>query len=232
MFFIVVMKTNFKLIEAFIDNDIARYYAVFLKFKTLHTNSRIYNTSTYNISKQSGLSRTAVNKYMKFFLDNGWAVQSYTSVTFISLEKLKELYGITLKHNIKIECGNKVSDIVSTLRYEIFKHKQAQFNYIKSASNDKFNPRGKNALAKYKRALKILPTCKSEVLGNLKISVKKLGLLIGKSASTASNLIKEKGAVVIRTKSTIMKCKNIHLPHGCFWNNGFIIKVECNSYIF
>lgn len=227
-----VMKTNIKLIQTFVDTDIIRYYAVFLKLKSLHVNSRIYNTSAYNIAKQSGLSRNSVNKYMKFFLDNGWAERSFTGISLISLDKLKELYGVTLKHNIKLENQQKVSDIVSSLRYEIFKHKQSQFNYIKSASGDLINPRGKNALSKYKRAKKILPFCKSEVLGNLKISVIALGMLIGKSPSTASNLIKEKGATVIRNKVTLTKFKKTNVPYGCYWSKGFITKVECNSYIF
>jgi hypothetical protein len=226
------MKTNIKLIQTFVDTDLIRYYAVFMKLKSLHSNSRIYNTSAYNIAKQSGLSRTAVVKYMSFFKENGWTKETFTGVVFIGHKKLKSLYSIKLRHDISIKKEDSVSAIVSSLRYEIFKHKQTQFNYIKSASSNLINPSGKNAIAKYKKARKVLPNCKSEVLGNLKISVKKLGLLIGKSASTASNLIKEKGAQVFRNKIVLDKSKNIKVPYGFYWCGGKIIKVECNSYIF
>lgn len=209
-----------------------RNYAVFLKLKHLHVNSRVYDYSPYKLSKQSGLSRNSIRKYMEFFLDNGWVKNEGNDIIFISTDKLKKLYDIKLRHDLKIKKELSITALVNTLRYEILKHKQKQFNYIKSTVNNLINPTGRNALTKHKRAKKMLPDYKGEVLQNLKISVRKLSFLINKSSSTVSRLIKSKGATVIRGKTTLSKFKNVNLPNGFYWNSGFVVKVECNSYCF
>jgi response regulator of citrate/malate metabolism len=63
--------------------------------KKMHVNSKVYNYSESKISKQSGLSRTATKKYIKFFIDNGWAKIKGKDLVFISTNKLKYKYGIS-----------------------------------------------------------------------------------------------------------------------------------------
>lgn len=227
------MKTNIKLIQIFIDSDLIRKYAVFLKLKHLHKNSKVYNYTSYKLSKQSGISRGTIIKYIEFFKDNKWIRVEKNDIVFISTDKLKALYDIKLKFDIKIEKSNTITSLVNSLRYEALKHKQSQFKFINQIRKDQTIPQGVNALKRHKKAIKVELKTFGEFSNYLKISVKKLSLLINKSNSTVSRLIKLKGATVIRGKKTIMRLKrNIHLPHNMYWNKGFVIKVECNSYIF
>lgn len=230
------MKTNINLIKFLIDNDLIRQYAVFLKLKHIHSNGRVYDYSPYKLSKQSGLSRTSIVKYIAFFKEQNWIRIEKNDIIFISIEKLKALYEIKLKFDIKIKKTKTITitSLVNSLRYESLKHKQSQFKHSNQIRKDQSNPQGKGSLKRYKKALKkTIPKTFGEFSNYLKISVKKLALLINKSTATVSRLIKVKGAKVIRGKQTIMRLKrNIHLPHNMYWNKGFVVKVECNSYFF
>ncbi|SRR3989304_2772917 len=227
------MKTNINLIKLFIDSDIIRHYAVFLKLKHIHSNGRVYNYSPYKLSKQSGLSRNSIIKYIKFFKDNNWIRTEGKDIIFISTEKLKKVYDIKLKHDIKIENNNTLSLLTNSLRYEVLKHKQSQFKYINQIRKDQTNPTGANALKRHKKAIKVPLKTFGEFSNYLKISVKKLALLINKSGSTVSRLIKIMKATVIRGKKTLVYFKkNINLPSNLYWHKGFVVKVDCNSYIF
>jgi len=158
------------------------------------------------------------------------------TIVFFSIlsHLLKALYDVKLNSDIKIKKSNTITSLVNSLRYEALKHKQSQFQYINQIRKDRYNPQGKGALKRHKKALKVnLPPTFGEISNYLKITVKKLSLLINKSSSTVSRLIKIKNAKVIRGKQTIIRIKrNIHLPHNMYWNKGFVVKVECNSYIF
>ncbi len=225
------MKTNIRLIQLFTNNDILRQYAVWLKLKRVHSNGRVYDYTTYKFSKQSGMSRNSIKKYIQFFIDNGWAKIEGKDLQFVSHDKLKKVYGIKLKHNIKIKNQN-ITKIVNSLRYELLKLKQSQFKYLKQIRKDQFNPLRKGALARHKKADKF-PRLTGEFSKYLKVSLKKLALLINKSASTVSLLIKTKKAKVMPGKRFLVKFKrNIHLPHNMYWSKGNVVRCESNSYIF
>lgn len=228
------MRSNIILIQHFIDSDVIRKYAVFLKLKHSYSNSQIYNYTAYSLSKKSGLSITTINKYVNFFIENGWVKIIGSNIIFIGNEKLKEKYGIKLNDRLKIQAHHKqsVQNILCTLRYEVYKLKQRQFNYVQENVKNQLNPRGKNALNKYKKAIKSRTSYNGEISQHLKIGLGKLSLMINKSASTASRLIRKKKATVIKGRKSFIKSPNISLPSDYYWKKGYAVKVECNSYIF
>lgn len=181
------------------------------------------------------MSITSINKYVKFFKENGWVKQIGNNIIFISSSKLKDIYGIKLKNETKLQAHSKLSvqKLLGKLRYQVYKLKQKQFEYIQNIAKNQKDPRGKNALANYKKAKKVFLKSKNgEISQHLKIGLTKLSLLINKSTSTASRLIKENKAKVIKGRRTYIKGPNIGLPDNYYWRNGFAVKVECNSYIF
>ena len=226
------MKTNIFLIELLVNSNLERHYAIWLRLKKLHINSKIYNYTDNKASTQSGLSRTTTKKYIKFFIDNKWAKIKGKDLVFISTNKLKYKYGINHNGNISLPFKSNITDIVKILRYELFKDKQRKFIYLKTLRNNLKNPTN---LKEYKRAKSKLKSknTEGEVSTGLKISTNKLGIVINKSASTASRLIKEMGATVISGKRIIARFKHkVDLPTNCFQYKGFIFKSECNQYIF
>jgi hypothetical protein len=225
------MKSNIILIETLVNSNLERHYAVWLRLKHLHINSKIYNFSENKIAKQSGLSRTAIKKYINFFIENKWCKIVGNDIVFISHNKLKYLYGIKEFGNITIAFKTQIKELISIIRYELFKDKQRKFIYIRNLRNDLNNPK---TLISYKRAkAKLKNSTKGEVSENIKISTNKLGIIINKSASTASRLVKQMGATVISGRKTLCKfSKKVELPTNCFQYKGLIIKSEANQYIF
>ncbi len=150
----------------------------------------------------------------------------------ISTEKLKSKYSIRLKHNIKIKKGS-VTEIVNSIRYQLFILKQNQFKRLKELKKYRDNPKGKNGAKRYRNATKKLQSYKGEFSEHLKISTNKLGLIINKSASTASRLIKNSTAKIIKGERVFIKCKrSVDLPPGMFNFKSYVVKIECNQYIF
>lgn len=214
-----------------VDSDLERYYAVYVKLKSIHSNGRFYNSSLYSLSKQSKLSRNSIRKYADFFTKEGWIIKEHNTISFISSDKFNELYGIKLRNTIKLSKNKSVTEITNTLRYELLKEKQNQFNYLKEVEKDKRIPTN---LKSYKRALRLSKDYKCENIStNLKISVKKIGIIINKSSSTATRLIKTMKSKIIQGERKIFRYSaNVELPNGFFFYKGCIMQKQCNQYIF
>jgi predicted transcriptional regulator len=221
------MKTNIQLIRYCVDNGIERYLAVWHKLKSRHVNGRFYTHSINSIAKQTGLSRTAINKYLNFFLEQGWCKRENNTIRFISLDKMRKLNDINLTVNIELK-GKTITEITNNIRYELLKEKQRQFNYCKELESHKINARN---LAAYKKAMKIL---KGEKLPtHLTITLQKLTTIVNKSQSTIHRLIKTMGATIFEgVRVCLTYCANIELPKGFYFHKGKIYKKYANSYIF
>lgn len=239
------MKANIKLIQLFTDNDLTRQYAVFLQLKQLHAHSTFYNYSPNSLQCKAGISRNTIKKYIDFYIRNGWAYMHGKNLTLIAHNKLKRLYNITLKNDIKINAG-AVNQIIASFRQEILKHKYDQFIHLRNKSSDLLNP---SNLAIYKRAVKWFrkTNCKPFVDVNqeyYKVSNNKLSQYINKSSATLSRLIKsleaDKKVKVIRQslQSFVLSPKDQdgqickHLPGGSFFYKNKLIVVQCNKYAF
>lgn len=234
------MKVNVNLIQCLSDNNLLRHYAVFLRLKHIHVNSKVYNYSINRLSRQSGISRNGLRKYMEFFIANKWVRPEGDDIIFIGTGKLKALYGIKIRWDIKIERSTSINTILSSLRYQILINKQRKFNYIKKIATNRSNPQGKGALQAYKRAIKSKYVI-GEGIDYLKITIKSLSKLLNVSTSSVSRLIKKYEilgkAKVIRIKHLALrfgrlKPVSLYCPEGYFFSKGYVIRVECNKYVF
>lgn len=228
------MNSNILLIQTLIDSGQVRKYAVFLKIKSLHSNGQIYNYTAYSLAPKIGMSISATAKYINNLKEIGWVKQIGNNIIFIGLDKMKALYGITLEKNLhlKLQSSDKVQDIVTLLRRQPLNNKQAQFNYILTSVENQKYPKGKGAIERYKKADKFLQAYKGEISTHLTVSQANLANLLNVSASTVSRLIKSEKITVIKGRRYYVKSPQILLPNNCFWNKGYVVKVECNSYIF
>jgi len=237
------MKTNIKLIQHLSDNNLIRYYAVWLRLKHMHVNSIVYNHSLSKLSSQSGISRNGLRKYIKFFIQKNWITQQDNNILFISHTKFKALNGIKFNREIKITKSSLIQTITNNLRFEILKEKQRKFNYVKSVISNRNNPTGKNALKKYKSSIKAIKNLQcnittGEAPTNLTISLNKLSKLLNISPSSISRLIKiktkQQKAVVIRDRILVASQINssAYIPKNHFLSNGYVFKAVCNKYIF
>lgn len=235
------MKTNIKLIQYLNDNNLLRAYAVWLNLKHVHINSKYYDCSLLKLSKHSGISRNGLRKYVDHFKQLNWIREEGKNLVFISHTKLKALCGVKLTWDIRVSAG-KVNELINNLRFEILKNKQRQFNFIKEKLVNRSNPTGKNALQKYKAAvkacLKFGVNTAGEVPKNLKISLIKLSSILNISPAGVSRLISK--FVLAGKCQRISNKKTIgyhntwlsHLPENHYQYRGFIVSVECNQYIF
>ncbi len=227
------MNSNIDLIEIFLDEKLEREYAVFIMLKHKFANSIIYNYSDHKLSGKIKYSRTFVKKHVGFFLRNGWAIKDGNHLYLISTRELLEKYGISGKARVKIAKDESVSKIVDSLRYEVYRNKQRQFNYTKEQVHNRINPSGPGATKRYKKALKHGVDCSREVEGDLMISLEKLSSLINRSPATAHRLIKQKGATKTSKRTFICRVsRNVDIPKGSFIYKAGLFKVECNRYVF
>lgn len=230
------MKTNHNLIQFLLDNSLEKEYAFFLKLKHIHVNGKIYNYSLKKLSKQSGLSRTALRVKMYFFKENGWVREEGKDLVFISHNKLMSKLGVDGSVDYKMTVrGDKIKNLVNTIRFQPIKLKGRQFSHLKYQSHNLNNPTGGYAHQEHtaSKAFFRKYQTKSEVTEGLKITTKRLGQMINKSASTASRLMKIMDVKVIAGKKTVAKSKRLKgLPSNFYWNKGFIVRVEPNQYIF
>jgi len=180
---------------------------------------------------------------MAFFLENGWCCISGKNLQFISLTKLREKYNITLKATIKLTPNTNTQTTLNNLRYELFKQKSNQFNFLKNIARDLNNPSGNNALIKHKKALRFKKlnskhnlTTLSET-AQLTIALSSLGNIINLSPSSAFNIIKAKvkdslATVFKKYPKCLGKGFYPNPPKHIFNSNGYIFTTQCNQYLF
>ncbi len=222
------MVANIRLIKLFNDSDILKKYAVWLKLKSIHNNSRVYNYSDYKFSMQSGFSRTLISKHIKWFTDNGWVREENDDIVFIASSKLALKYDVKLWSKIKIDKNSTITEIVKSLRYELLKEKQRQFNFNKSISQNQRNP---SSVKLYKRAIKFKKL--GVIEGNYKVGLKCLSKSLNVSRSTVSRLIKDKCRTVIRKRSCIGWSIRVPFRESGYYDyKGKLFKRECNEYNF
>jgi len=147
------------------------------------------------------------------------------------------------KMAITIVKEDSVQGVLDNLRYQLIKDRQISFDYVKRLSRDKsIETRKWVRLSDYKRAEKFFRKtgyktieCENE---KLKISLRKLGDVIGLSAATAHALVKKK-----IKEGFVRKIKNPpkriflgeffgELPRKMIFSKGFLYSPICNNYVF
>jgi len=232
------------LAQTMANNNSLREFAVFLKLKSLNKKSIIYNYTQQKLSNISGMSRSAIRKYVRFFLNNDWCELHCGNLVFKKLQrfdpnKQKLIKPINIKGSIK--------EILSDLYLMILQKKQLQFEKFKSLKDDLYlsqnSFRAKKArwlVEKLSLDEKALPSPED----NMKLSIIGMAKLFGKcSKSKAHSVIKklkQSGVVkCIAGDRTIVKTLNkahsdayLAANKNCYFYKGFLWKVSCNTYIF
>lgn len=104
------MNLNERAIYKLNEKGLLKELAVFIKFKSVHINSCIFNYNLKYLASETGLSLSTVRKHVKFFLKNGWARMDGNNLI---LEKIKKISYYKRK-DCKIT-GNTIKEILYDL---------------------------------------------------------------------------------------------------------------------
>ncbi len=252
------INANIHLIKLFASSDILREYSVFLNLKNKYINGCIYGYNAHKLSKSTGLSRTTLNKYIPFFLKNGWAKIHNGNLCFISNVNLAKLYNVAFTYvdknkkdytctgkPIKIKKSNNIQQTLNDLRFSLIKEKNTQFTKILHKSNDLTKPTGPYSLTILKSAKRFFKKNKANVIidENLKgyrTTYKNLANIINLSKSSAVNLMKTKvkecKLKIIKSKPKFISKSNTnllkYLQQNQFSFKGSIYTAQPNQYMF
>ena len=85
------MKIGITTIQLMMDqNSGLRQYATFLYLKSLFKKGCFYNYTHDGFAEKSGMSRSAVRKYIKIFLDKGWCRKHGKNLMFKGLKHYRK----------------------------------------------------------------------------------------------------------------------------------------------
>jgi len=237
------VEVNVLNIKSMSDKGLLRELAVFMFIKSQFKNSCVYDYTQQSLSDKTGISRSAVRKYVKFFLDNNWCRIHKGNLVFTGLKNFDDNKKKIIT-DLKIRIG--IKELIVDFQLLLLKHKQAQFNRMSDYRRDLNNP---SNVSQYKAALKAVKKYGydkdklPDANARLQISIKKLSEWLNCSVGKASMIIKKlqkRGLIsVIRCKQTIMKtmCPNtikalLSVHKGSYYRNGYVTKVCCNFYSF
>ena len=150
------LKLRFYQIEQALSKNELRVLSIFIFLKTRFENGCYYGSIENRISKKSGLSRTALRKYLTLFRNRGWVVQRDGNLCFGSV---KHLYPETeeigsrgrIKSSINQNRGVKIPiavkgwcEIFDEISVGLLKSKADRFEYVSESWSDKCISRQRN----------------------------------------------------------------------------------------
>lgn len=231
-------------VQSMAENGHLKHYAVFLKLKGLSRKSCIFSYTQEKLAATSGMSRSAIRKYVKFFLSNNWCRIHSGNLIFNKLCSFDEN---KQKLIIPVNVNKPIKEILSNLYLLILKKKQIQFDKFKKLKRDLYLSQDTFASKKAEWLVEKLGV-EVDNLPNandkLKLSVTGMSKLFGNcSKGKAAGIIKQlklSGAVkCITGKRTVIKMPNkqcieayMEANPNTYTYKGFVWKVECNSYVF
>lgn len=229
------MKANYLLIQHFNDNGVLRYYAAWLYFKRVFANGCFYKST--NIASVLGLSKNTTQKYIKFFLDNGWASYHCGNFRLCGKGSLKNLYGITLFNDVRLKMFGTITEILNSLRYVILEVKFKQFEYIQRSYRDLVNPKTLKAYksAKRKNISFSGPQDESDKIALSYISIAKM-LLVSKAK--AVQLVKQFSKFLTKVSGKLVYVGSFrgigseYLGSNQFFYKGRVFSLSANKYQF
>lgn len=229
------MKANYLLINHFIDCGTLRYYAAWLYFKKVFVNGCFYKNT--NIASRVGISRNTANKYIKFFLDNGWASYHKGNFKLSSKPTLKKLYNISLINDHSLKKYNSITEVLNSLRYIVLQVKFNQFQYIQKNYRDLVNPKNLKAYKAAKRK-NISFNCLQDESKQIALSYVKIAQLLKVSKAKAVQIIQQFKNSIKKIKGRLKYQTGFYylssdgLAHNQFLINGKLFTVTPNKYEF
>jgi len=122
------MKVGIVTIEKAMRSGNERKYATFLYLRQHFKKGCFYNYTHDSFSAESGLSKSTVRKYIKFFINAGWCYKHSGNLMFKGFKHFKDR-GFDKTFILK---SKTVNGILKEFYYIILKIKQGQFNKLKS----------------------------------------------------------------------------------------------------
>lgn len=225
------------------DSGQLRKFATFIYIKSQFKNSCVYKYTQQSLSEKTGISRSAIRKYVKFFLDSGWCRLDHGNLIFNKMRVLDKNEKRIIS-DVKIRIG--IKELIIDLQLLLLKHKQAQFNRIvrlgieiKDPKSIKPHQSANRIVKKYGYNVDKLPSERAK----LQISIKKLSEWLNCSVGKVSQLLK---SLQKRGLISITKVRNIvgysktfegakallNMNENSYYSRGYIVKVSCNYYNF
>jgi biotin operon repressor len=209
-------------IKKMIDSGKGRDYATFLYLKSICKKGCFYDYTQAGISEHSGISRSAIAKYIKRFLDYGWCHRHGKNLMFKGLKHYKQ----TGFNKTFILQSKSIKGIIKELYYLILKTKQAQFNKLKSMARATKTAKSPKRIRKLESFFEKFNLRKENLPSKndmLKISSEKLGEMFGCSRSKANRIVNSFNKSKVRIVNG--KRRGIITPFKTIWD------IECNKYI-
>ena len=210
--------------------------AVFYCLKRLYSNSCIYNYNHHLLAKKTGLSITAIKRYITIFKEKEWLREHQGNLTFLRPEGSK-FATFTIKNtNPKL----LLNQIKIHINYEILKTKTQQIEYIIAARKDQKEPATLKALKSANRLL-FKQSFAGEISEEIKISIYKFAEVFKCSLSKASAILSElvsygfirfiKNTKILFSDVSCKFYKSIkdQLKGYCYFSNNQIIQVNCRT---
>ena len=188
------MRVNIELVNYAVENNSIKHLAVFMRLKSLFSNSCIYNYTHNSLSRKSGYSLSFIKKHMSFFKKNGWVREHNGNLVFIKLSDLKGNYRNDF-YDMKIQGSDTWKSILKKLRLLIIRQREKLF-YSKK-SND---PNGASETFTITNAF--------------------VGKLNKQSRSSASRLMRwgmKEGILTLKSTARVVD----EVYHPCCWNLPF-----------
>jgi Mn-dependent DtxR family transcriptional regulator len=247
------LRINPQVIKVISDDGNLKLLAVFLRLKSVYSNSCIYNVTDSKLAAILKVSRQTANRLRNRLERLGWVKYHggnlmLLKVTEISHEYIqKDVEGFSRKANVYLEVKSKqVKDIETYLRYLIIKQKEINKNYLLELRQDLSNPKSVKQFKKLSERCKKLgiTALKGEIDYRLQISYKGLAKLLNCSVGSAYNYLRNlarKEVLKVYTKKEVLKSNvqehiwNDFLSYqdvykNCFYSYGYIIRNHCNLY--
>jgi len=231
--FLMFINIPHKIINECNENGTLKQLAVFYFLKKLHTNSCIFKYTIHRLHKKSGISRTAIERYINIFIRNGWCTMHHDNLVF-GKHKGKKFARLDTKHTIK--------HILTQLQRIIFKTKENQIKFLIKKRTDFINPK---TLKEYRAAIKYFGRSEkfsSEMSDKIRMSIFCIAEMYHCSISKASGIVKklsnEGFLSVMKNKELLFsgvspkffKSIQNQLEGYCYYHKGNVVRLRCSTY--
>lgn len=235
------MKIGIATIHRIVSDDKIRDFSTFLYLRSLFKKGCFYNYTQLSLSKESGISRTAIAKYIAKFKSYGWVRLHEDNLIFNGNKHFRE---DGFNKHVQISALN-VKDIIQELKYIIIKHKLIQYETCKKAAHaiimadtnpqvtiwairfqkkQKFNA---NKLFNQNEALKISHVKLAKMFNCSKATVNRTMKRMQKDGKIKISTFERKVLAVTKNKYNI---EELLQTKNRYYANGRVRSVVCNAY--
>lgn len=214
------MEISYEFSQYCFKQSLDRHYAHFLVFKKQYKNSTVNNYTSYKLAKKSGVSRSNVEKYVAFFIKNGWCkVKDNGSLLFKKVRWIMNEKKITGTQILKFGDSDNVRKILDNIRLTELKQKEEKWKHLKSlgeldeSEHKRLSRPWVTKTTLIKRIRKRIGFCaitRPIASRTYSVSLNTISKRIGKSTSTLSRIIKRSEALgeLSVTRLGVVRCKN------------------------